>query len=289
MAGPGRCDVGTPTSRERKATITVCCCRWSGQVEQDLVRIRKKKSWTGLKWGYLLLTTRVVIMKWTWDKFGLHEPYPKPIEKLEALFAEHLPEEDYGTVRVVATSLEPGYVMMVAVAASLGDATEPISLPPETISKIQIEFGVKALHVIRWSDDAESLIRNAFFATDVDRVLLCDLIGRATILVQGDQLSLAIGRRGQYVRLASKLCGWDIEITTADELESQIRRATRGFCELDGMTEELAVHLVGEGFLSFDDLSVIDPDTLMRFEKLDAKQAEAIIEQAETKIENDQE
>jgi len=228
-------------------------------------------------------------MKWTWDKFGFFEFYLDPTERLQALFAEHLPEEVFGTVRVVSTSREPGYVMMVAVATSLGDTTEPILLPPETISQIQIDNRIKTLHVIHWSDDAESLIRNALFATEVDTVLLCDLIGRAIVLVQDDQLSLAIGPGGQKTRLASKLCGWDIEIMTANELETQIRRATSGFCELEGMTEELAAHLVEQGFLSFDDLSVIDPDTLMQIGKLNAKQAEAIIERAETNAENDQE
>ena len=61
------------------------------------------------------------------------------------------------------------------------------------------------------------------------QVLLCDMIGRAIVLVREDQLSLAIGRRGQNVRLASKLCGWDIEIMTSDELEEQIDRAVAGF------------------------------------------------------------
>ena len=60
------------------------------------------------------------------------------------------------------------------------------------------------------------------------------MIGRAIVLVQEDQLSLAIGRRGQNVRLASKLCGWDIEIMTGGELEEQIERAVMGFSQIDG-------------------------------------------------------
>ena len=89
------------------------------------------------------------------------------------------------------------------------------------------------------------------------------MIGRAIVLVREDQLSLAIGRKGQNVRLASKLCGWDIEIMTNDELEQQIERAVAGFMQIEGMTEELAQRLVEQGYLSYDDLSVIEPDALM--------------------------
>ena len=60
------------------------------------------------------------------------------------------------------------------------------------------------------------------------------MLGRAIVLVREDQLSLAIGRRGQNVRLASKLCGWDIEIMTREELDEQIERAVGGFSALDG-------------------------------------------------------
>ena len=89
------------------------------------------------------------------------------------------------------------------------------------------------------------------------------MMGRAIVLVHEDQLSLAIGRRGQNVRLASKLCRWDIEIMTREELEEQIERAVVGFSELEGVEDELAEMLVGEGFLSYDDLSVIEPPDLM--------------------------
>jgi N utilization substance protein A len=98
-------------------------------------------------------------------------------------------------------------------------------------------------------------------------------------------LSLAIGRRGQNVRLASKLCGWDIEIMTPEELEEQIERAVIGFTELDGVTEELAQALVEQGYLSYDDLSVIEPDAIAEMGGLTLEQVDLIVEQAEAKAE----
>jgi N utilization substance protein A len=87
------------------------------------------------------------------------------------------------------------------------------------------------------------------------------------------------------VRLASKLCGWDIEIMTADELEQQIDRAVAGFSSLDGVEEELAQSLVEQGYLSYDDLEVIEPEALMEMGDLSEEQANHIIRQAELRAE----
>ena len=121
------------------------------------------------------------------------------------------------------------------------------------------------------------LIPNALQPAEVEEVILCQMLGRAIVLVREDQLSLAIGRRGQNVRLASKLCGWDIEIMTREELDEQIEQAVGGFSSLEGVEPELAEKLVGEGFLSYDDLSVIEPDALMEMGGLTAEQADAIV------------
>jgi N utilization substance protein A len=109
------------------------------------------------------------------------------------------------------------------------------------------------------------------------------MLGRAIVLVREDQLSLAIGRRGQNVRLASKLSGWDIEIMTQEELAESIERAVHGFSSLPGVAVELAERLVEEGFLSYDDLSVIEPDALMAMGELSEQEVETIVAQAEEK------
>jgi N utilization substance protein A len=127
---------------------------------------------------------------------------------------------------------------------------------------------------------AESI---ALQPAEVEEVILCQMLGRAIVLVREDQLSLAIGRRGQNVRLASKLCVWDIEIMTREELDESIERAVAGFSALEGVDESLSEKLVGEGFLSYDDLSVIEPDALMEMGELSEEQSTAIIDQADAK------
>ena len=127
------------------------------------------------------------------------------------------------------------------------------------------------------------LIPNALQPAEVDEVILCHMLGRAIVLVRDDQLSLAIGRRGQNVRLASKLCGWDIEIMTAEELDEVIEKAVKPFEKIEGVDTELAERLVEQGILSYDDLSVMEiADLVNTIEGLSEEQAVEIVSQAET-------
>ena len=200
------------------------------------------------------------------------------------LFEQEIPEIADGVITLNAMAREPGYRSKVAVSSSdsrVDCVGACVGVRGNRIKNIVDELSGERIDIVRWSDDPEVLIPNSLQPAEVEQVLLCDMIGRAIVLVREDQLSLAIGRRGQNVRLASKLSGWDIEIMTADELEEQIERAVAGFCELEGMTEELAQSLVEQGYLSYDDLEVIEPDALQEMGGLTEAQVELIVNQAE--------
>jgi N utilization substance protein A len=202
------------------------------------------------------------------------------------LFEQEIPEIADGVITVNAMAREPGYRSKVAVSSSdtrVDCVGACVGVRGNRIKNIVDELSGERIDIVRWSDDPEVLIPNSLQPAEVEQVLLCDMIGRAIVLVREDQLSLAIGRRGQNVRLASKLSGWDIEIMTADELEEQIARAVSGFCELEGMTEELAQSLVEQGYLSYDDLEVIEPDALQEMGGLTEEQVELIVNQAEVR------
>ena len=151
------------------------------------------------------------------------------------------------------------------------------------IKNIVDELAGERIDIVRWNDDLDILIPNALQPAEVEQVILCKMLGRAIVLVREDQLSLAIGRRGQNVRLASKLSGWDIEIMTQEELAESIDRAVGGFSDLEGVEVSLAEKLVEEGFLSYDDLSIIEPDALMEMGSLEEAAVDAIVEQAEVR------
>ncbi|MEM6780005.1 MAG: transcription termination factor NusA [Planctomycetota bacterium] len=207
---------------------------------------------------------------------------------VQRLFEQEIPELTDEVIAIKSISREPGYRSKVAVSSD--DAqVDPISVcvgyRGSRIKAVREELAGEHIDVVRFDSDPEVLIPNALQPAEVDQVLLCDMIGRAIVLVQEDQLSLAIGRRGQNVRLASKLCGWDIEIMTNVELEEQIERAVGGFCEIPGVTEEIAQSLVEQGYLSYDDLSVIEPDLFMEMSGLSEDQVNVIVETAELKAE----
>jgi N utilization substance protein A len=203
---------------------------------------------------------------------------------VQRLFEQEIPEIADGVIEVRAMAREPGYRSKVAVSSSdqrVDCVGACVGVRGNRIKNIVDELGGERIDIVRWNDDLQVLIPNALQPAEVEEVILCQMLGRAIVLVREDQLSLAIGRRGQNVRLASKLCGWDIEIMTRDELDEQIEKAVAGYSELDGVEESLAEKLVGEGFLSYDDLSVIEPDALMEMGGLTEEQALAITEQAE--------
>jgi len=205
---------------------------------------------------------------------------------VQRLFEQEIPEIAEGVIEVRSIAREPGYRTKVAVSSMdqrVDCVGACVGVRGNRIKNIVDELSGERIDIVRWSDDRQVLIPNALQPAEVEEVILCQMLGRAIVLVREDQLSLAIGKRGQNVRLASKLCGWDIEIMTRDELDEQIERAVLGFSSLEGVESELAEKLVGEGFLSYDDLSIIEPDALMEMGGLSEEQSQLIVNQAESK------
>ena len=211
---------------------------------------------------------------------------------VQRLFEQEIPEIIDGVIEVRAMSREPGYRSKVAVSSSdqrVDCVGACVGVRGNRIKNIVDELGGERIDIVRWDDNLEVLIPNALQPAEVEQVILCKMLGRAIVLVREDQLSLAIGRRGQNVRLASKLSGWDIEIMTQEELAESIDRAVQGFSSIEGVEVELAERLVEEGFLSYDDLSIIEPDALMAMGGLTEQQVDHIVEQAETRAEEAEE
>ena len=199
---------------------------------------------------------------------------------VQRLFEQEIPEIAEGVIEIRAIAREPGYRTKVAVSSTdqrVDCVGACVGVRGNRIKNIVDELAGERIDIVRYSDDMQVLIPNALQPAEVEEVILCQMLGRAIVLVQEDQLSLAIGRRGQNVRLASKLCGWDIEIMTREELDEQIEQAVAGYSSIEGVEPELAERLVGEGFLSYDDLSVIEPDALMEMGGLTAEQVDHIV------------
>jgi N utilization substance protein A len=208
------------------------------------------------------------------------------------LFELEIPEIADQVIQIRALAREAGYRSKVAVS-SLDTKVDAVGacvgVRGTRIKNIVDELGGERIDIVRWNDSLQVLIPNALQPAEIEEVMLCQLLGRAIVLVREDQLSLAIGRRGQNVRLASKLGGWDIEIMTSDELDELIEKAVAQFCQIEGVEPELADRLVEQGILSFDDLSVMEIDTLVAtIEGLDEALAETIVGKAEELAEQEE-
>ena len=154
---------------------------------------------------------------------------------VQRLFEQEIPEIAEGVIEIRAIAREPGYRTKVAVSSTdqrVDCVGACVGVRGNRIKNIVDELAGERIDIVRYSDDMQVLIPNALQPAEVEEVILCQMLGRAIVLVQEDQLSLAIGRRGQNVRLASKLCGWDIEIMTREELDEQIEQAVAGYSSL---------------------------------------------------------
>jgi len=202
------------------------------------------------------------------------------------LFELEIPEIADQIITIRALAREAGYRSKVAVSSidSKVDAVGAcVGVRGTRIKNIVDELGGERIDIVRWNESLQVLIPNALQPAEIDEVMLCQLLGRAIVLVREDQLSLAIGRRGQNVRLASKLVGWDIEIMTSEELDELIEKAVGSFTRIDGVDTDLAEKLVEQGILSYDDLSVMEiSDLVNTIEGLTEDQTMEIVSRAET-------
>lgn len=203
---------------------------------------------------------------------------------MRRLFENEIPEIADRTIEIKAVAREAGYRSKVAVSSidlKVDCVGACVGVRGSRIKNIVDELGGERIDIVRWNDSLQVLIPNALQPAEIEEVFLYPRLGRAIVLVKEDQLSLAIGRRGQNVRLASKLVGWDIEIMTHDELTEGIDRATNWFLQIPNMTEELVEAFIEEGFLSYDDLTFLEPAQLGELAGITEDQADEIIAFAE--------
>jgi N utilization substance protein A len=204
------------------------------------------------------------------------------------LFESEIPEVSERIIEVRSLAREAGYRSKVAVSC-IDNKIDPVGacvgVRGARIRTIVDELAGERVDIVRWNDSLQVLVPNSMQPAEVEDVILCPMLGRVIVLVRDDQLSLAIGKRGQNVRLASKLVGWDIEVMTQNELDEQLEKSVMAFSQVPGVEAELAENLVSQGFFSFYDLSVIEPDELAELGGLTAEQCDAIVDVADVEAE----
>jgi N utilization substance protein A len=192
------------------------------------------------------------------------------------LFAQEVPEIYDGIVEVKAVARDPGSRAKIAVV-SRDSSVDPVGacvgMRGSRVQAVVNELQGEKIDIIPWSMDIATFVVNALAPAEVAKVVLDEERERIEVVVPDQQLSLAIGRRGQNVRLASQLTGWDIDILTEQE-ESERRQAefenrTRMFIDSLNVDEVIGQLLASEGFNSVEDLAMVDVKEIAGIEGFD--------------------
>ena len=208
------------------------------------------------------------------------------------LFAQEVPEIYEGIIEIKAVARDPGSRAKLAVHSrdSGIDPVGPcIGMRGSRVQAVVGELQGEKIDIIQWSADPATFIVNALAPAEVSKVVLDDESNRIEVVVPDDQLSLAIGRRGQNVRLASQLTGWDIDILTEDE-ESQRRNEevsarSQTFIDALNVDDVMAHLLVAEGFTTVEDVAFVPLTELAEIEGLGEDIAEELISRAQSFLE----
>jgi transcription termination/antitermination protein NusA len=192
------------------------------------------------------------------------------------LFAQEVPEIYDGIVEVKAVARDPGSRAKIAVQ-SRDSSVDPVGacvgMRGSRVQAVVNELQGEKIDIIPWSMDIATFVVNALAPAEVAKVVLDEERERIEVVVPDQQLSLAIGRRGQNVRLASQLTGWDIDILTEQE-ESERRQAefenrTKMFIDALNVDEVIGQLLASEGFNSVEELAMVDPKEIAGIEGFD--------------------
>ena len=207
---------------------------------------------------------------------------------LAKLFAQEVPEIYDGIIEIKAVSRDPGSRAKMAVISrdsSIDPVGACVGMRGSRVQAVVQELQGEKIDIIPWSSQEATFVVNALAPAEVTKVVMDEEQGRVEVVVPDEQLSLAIGRRGQNVRLASQLTRWDIDILTeAEESErrqEEFRRRTGLFVEALDVDDVIAGLLVAEGFNTAEELADVPPEELAEIEGFDESVAAELIRRAE--------
>ncbi len=206
---------------------------------------------------------------------------------MSKLFRQEVPEIYDGVIEVRSVARDPGSRAKIAVTSrdsSIDPVGACVGMRGSRVQAVVNELQGEKIDIIPWSPDSATFIVNALQPAEVVKVVLDEDSNRIEVVVPDDQLSLAIGRRGQNVRLASQLTGWDIDILTEQEeserRQKEFNERTQVFMESLDVDEVVGQLLASEGFRSVEELAYVEPAELASIEGFDDDTAGEIQQRA---------
>jgi N utilization substance protein A len=199
------------------------------------------------------------------------------------LFAQEVPEVYDGVIEIRAVARDPGSRAKMAVVSndsSIDPVGACVGMRGSRVQAVVAELQGEKIDIIPWSHDEATFLVNALAPAEVSKVVIDEEDERVEVVVPDEQLSLAIGRRGQNVRLASQLTGWQIDILTESQESERRQRAfaetTQLFQEALDVDEVIAQLLATEGFATVEDVAYVEADEIASIEGFDEDTAEEI-------------
>lgn len=209
---------------------------------------------------------------------------------LVKLFEVEVPEIADGTIEVRAAAREPGHRAKIAVTTKDRDI-DPVGacvgMKGSRVQNIVNELQGEKIDIVRWNEDTETFARAALAPAEIQSISLNHDEHTLDVIVEDDQLSLAIGKRGQNVRLAAMLTGWKINIISKVKLQERVKLAVENLIQLASISEATAQVLVQKGIMSIVDLSAATVEDVARFLGKTTVDAKALIDAASAAMDDD--
>jgi N utilization substance protein A len=213
-------------------------------------------------------------------------------EFMAKLFMQEVPEIYDSIVEIKSVARDPGSRAKIAVLShdsSIDPVGACVGMRGSRVQAVVNELQGEKIDIIQWSPDAATFIVNALAPAEVVKVVLDEEAERIEVVVPDDQLSLAIGRRGQNVRLASQLTGWDIDIMTeaeeAERRQKEFAERTQTFMDALDVDEVIAQLLASEGFATIEEIAYVELDEISGIEGFDEDTAQEIQDRAREYLE----
>ena len=217
-----------------------------------------------------------------------------PRRPMAKLFAQEVPEVYDGVIEIRAMARDPGSRAKMAVLSnesSIDPVGACVGMRGSRVQAVVAELQGEKIDIIQWNQDPATFVVNGLAPAEVTKVVLDEDSGRIEVVVPDDQLSLAIGRRGQNVRLASQLTGWTIDILTEGEeserRQEEFRSRSKMFIDALDVDDVLAHLLVTEGFTSVEEVAFVPAEELTDIEGFDEDIANELKERATAYIEEE--
>jgi len=199
------------------------------------------------------------------------------------LFKTEVPEISEGIVKIIGAAREAGSRGKIAVSSTDPDI-DPIGacvgIKGNRVQSVVQELKGEKIDIIAWHADPAKFVCNALAPAQVSRVIIDEVNHSMEVVVPDDAQSIAIGKGGQNVRLASKLAGWHIDVKSVTDYDNSIKRGFDSLMEVPGMNKILADELFKEGFFSAEDLAKASVEDLVEVSKLSNEEAGRLIESA---------